>query len=66
MGFLDSDRMMHVFTMVAILLFVAAAIPLARWRGRMRQAALAVYFVALGLALVRVALWLFGGGSPHL
>jgi hypothetical protein len=44
---------------VALLLFVAAGLPLVAGRGAIRRAAIIVYLVALALVLGRIALWLF-------
>ena len=55
-------RLPDALTMLVAALFVASGYPpAARWRRQLRGAAILAFLIALGAALVEVAIWLAGG-----
>jgi hypothetical protein len=59
---LDRTQAMQALTYLVMACFVAGGVVSARYRRRMRAAAIALYGVAAALALTEVAVWLVGRG----
>ena len=57
---IDRQNLIPVLMLSAILLYLIAVAPGFRRRRGLRFAAVAVYLIAVGIALVWVAAWLFG------
>ena len=56
---LDGHRLISALLYVAMALFVAGGLPLAR-RTRFRQGAIVIYGAVVALVLVEIVLWLIG------
>lgn len=58
MNGLDRPRLLAALMLLVIALFVGAGMPRdARWRGRLRLAAIIAFLCALAVALAEIALW---------
>jgi hypothetical protein len=58
----ERHQALAALTMLVAALFVASGYPpAARWRRQLRRAAILLFLIALGVALVEVAIWLAGG-----
>jgi len=58
----ERHQALAALTMLVAALFVASGYPpAARWRRQLRGAAILAFLIALGAALVEVAIWLAGG-----
>jgi len=57
----DRQQMLAAVMALVMALFVASGYPpAARWRRQLRMAAIALFFVAVALALIETAMW-WGG-----
>ncbi len=61
MNGLDRQRLLAGLMLLVMALFVSAGLPrAARWRGRLRLAAIIGFLVAVAAALAEIALWWAG------
>jgi hypothetical protein len=57
----DRQRMLSALILVVIVLFVSAGAPFAaRWRRKLRLAAIVVFFIGMAAALLDIVLWWIG------
>jgi hypothetical protein len=61
MNGLDRQRLLSALVLLVMALFVGGGLAQgARWRGRLRRAAIIAFLFALTAALIEIALWLTG------
>jgi len=57
------QQWLAAMVLVVTALFVAGGLPIAeQWRRRFRTAAIGAFVLAMVVALLEIALWLFAGG----
>ena len=58
----SDQQWLAALALTAAALLVSAGLPIApQWRRRFRNAAISVFFVAVVVAIVQIAIWLAGG-----
>ena len=63
-GGFEPHRLLSALMLLVVALFVSSGrLPAARWRQRLRTAAVVLFVVALIAALVEIGRWLAGGGG---